>query len=130
MFADAKELKKQVMSIVTDSTPLEDPKDPDNNVAKIYNLFVGIDKQNEMKEKFLAGNYGYGTAKKELLETILTYFGEARERRAELAKNPDLVRDILRDGSRKARAIAIDKVQKAKEIVGLVGNTYELGMKI
>ena len=91
MFASKKELKKQVMSIVTDSTPLEDPKDPNNNVAKLYALFASIEKQNEMKEKFLAGNYGYGHAKTEVLNAILEYFGEARERREELAKDTDYI---------------------------------------
>lgn len=124
MFAANKELKSQVMSIVTDSTPLEEPKNPDNNVAKIYSLFASVEKQNEMKEKFLAGNYGYGHAKKELLEEILNYFGEAREKRAELEKNMDLVMDILNDGTKRARSIAIEKIKKAKELVGLIGNIY------
>ena len=95
MFASKKELKKQVMSIVTDSTPLEDPKDPNNNVAKLYALFASIEKQNEMKEKFLAGNYGYGHAKTEVLNAILEYFGEARERREELAKDTDYINEVL-----------------------------------
>lgn len=124
MFASKKTLKQQVMSIVTDSTPLEEPKNPDNNIAKIYALFNGINKQNELKEKFLAGNFGYGHAKNELLESILNYFGEAREKREKLKENMDLVHDILNEGSKKARLIAIEKVQKAKEIVGLVGNIY------
>ena len=62
MFASKKELKKQVMSIVTDSTPLEEPKDPNNNIAKLYALFASIEKQNELKEKFLAGNFGYASS--------------------------------------------------------------------
>ena len=125
MFASKKELKKQVMSIVTDSTPLEDPKDPDNNVAKLYALFATIEKQNEMKEKFLAGNYGYGHAKTEVLNAILEYFGEAREKREELVKHPDYIKDVLFEGGKKARAIAQEKVMKAKEAVGLVGNLYK-----
>lgn len=124
MFATKNELKKQVMSIVTDSTPLEEPKNPDNNIAKLYALFTNIDKQNELKEKFLAGNFGYGHAKTELLNEILNYFGDAREKREHLKKNMDEVHDILKEGSKKARAIAIEKIKKAKEIVGLVGNIY------
>lgn len=124
MFASKKTLKQQVMSIVTDSTPLEEPKNPDNNIAKIYALFNNIDKQNELKEKFLAGNFGYGHAKNELLESILNHFAEAREKREKLKENMDLVHDILNEGSKKARAIAIEKVQRAKEIVGLAGNIY------
>lgn len=124
MFASKKELKKQVMSIVTDSTPLEEPKNPDNNIAKIYALFNNVDKQNELKEKFLAGNFGYGHAKTELLNSILEYFSEAREKREKLKENMDLVYDILNEGSKKARKIAIEKIKVAKEIVGLVGNIY------
>ena len=114
MFVTKKKLKEQVMSIVTDSTPLEEPKNPDNN----------IDKQNELKDKFLAGNFGYGHAKTELLNSILDYFGKAREKREELEKDMDYVKDVLNEGSKKARAIAIEKIKKAKEIVGLVGNIY------
>ena len=125
MFASKKELKKQVMSIVTDSTPLEDPKDPNNNVAKLYALFASIEKQNEMKEKFRAGNYGYGHAKTEVLNAILEYFGEARERREELAKDTDYINEVLYEGGKKARAIAQEKIMKAKEAVGIIGNLYK-----
>jgi len=124
MFATKKKLKEQVMSIVTDSTPLEEPKNPDNNISKIYALFNNIDKQNELKDKFLAGNFGYGHAKTELLNSILEYFGKAREKREELEKDIDYVKDVLNEGSKKARAIAIEKIKKAKEIVGLIGNIY------
>ena len=89
-----------------------------------YKHFANIEKQNEMKEKFLAGNYGYGHAKTELLNAILEYFGNAREKREELAQNPKYVEEILQEGARKARAIASKKVQEAKEIVGLLGNIY------
>lgn len=74
------------MSIVTDSTPLEEPKNPDNNISKIYALFNNIDKQNELKDKFLAGNFGYGHAKTELLNSILEYFGKAREKEKNLKR--------------------------------------------
>lgn len=89
MFAPKNILKKQVMSIVTDSTPLEEPKNPDNNITALYKLFATKEQVKEMEDKFRAGNYGYGHAKKELLEAILNYFGEARARREELAKNPE-----------------------------------------
>ena len=124
MFATKKKLKEQVMSIVTDSTPLEEPKNPDNNIAKLYALFNNIDKQNELKDKFLAGNFGYGHAKTELLNSILEYFAAAREKREALEKDIDYVKDVLNEGSKKARAIAIEKIKKAKKIVGLVGNIY------
>ncbi|MCJ8341262.1 MAG: tryptophan--tRNA ligase [Cetobacterium sp.] len=124
MFASKKELKKQVMSIVTDSTPLEEPKNPDNNITELYKLFATPEKVQEMREKFLGGNYGYGHAKNELLEAILEYFGEARAKREELAKNPEYVQEILANGAKKARAIAKEKIMKAKAAVGLIGNAY------
>ena len=124
MFAPKNVLKKQVMSIVTDSTPLEEPKDPNNNVMALYRLFATKEQAKEMEEKFLAGNYGYGHAKKELLEAILNYFAEARAKREELAKHPEYVDEILRKGAEKARAIASKKIAEAKKIVGLMGNIY------
>ncbi|MFR4519208.1 MAG: tryptophan--tRNA ligase, partial [Fusobacterium sp.] len=124
MFAPKNVLKKQVMSIVTDSTPLEEPKDPNNNVMALYRLFATKEQAKEMEEKFLAGNYGYGHAKKELLEAILNYFAEARTKREELAKHPEYVDEILRKGAEKARAIASKKIAEAKKIVGLMGNIY------
>jgi tryptophanyl-tRNA synthetase len=124
MFASKKDLKKQVMSVVTDSTPLEDPKNPDNNVTTLYKLFASKEKVEEMRQKFMAGGYGYGHAKKELLEAILEYFSEARTRREELAKNPEYVEAVLRKGTEKARSIAIEKIKLVKETVGLLGNLY------
>lgn len=125
MFASKKELKKQVMSIVTDSTPLEEPKNPDNNISNLYKLFVTKEKHQEMRDKFLAGGYGYGHGKKELLEAILEYFKDARERREELAKNPQYVEEVLKKGALKARKIAQEKITEAKKIVGLMGNIYK-----
>jgi tryptophanyl-tRNA synthetase len=120
MFASKKILKKQVMSIVTDSTPLEDPKDPDNNVTTLYKLFATPEKLEEMKEKFRAGNYGYGHAKKELLEAILDHFAEARAKRENLVANPEYVNQILTEGAEKARAIAKAKMVEVKKAVGLI----------
>lgn len=125
MFASKKNLKKQIMSVVTDSTPLEDPKDPDNNITILYKLFASEEKVEEMRQKFMAGGYGYGHAKKELLEAVLEYFKEAREKREELAKNPEYVEAVLRKGAEKARKIAHKKITLVKETVGLLGNIYK-----
>ena len=124
MFASKKELKKQVMSIVTDSTPLEEPKNPDNNIVKLYELFATKEQVEEMKAKFVAGNYGYGHAKTELLNAILEYFKEAREKREELTNNMEYVEEVLAKGATKARAIAREKLTAAKIAVGLAGNAY------
>lgn len=125
MFASKKELKKQIMSIVTDSTPLEEPKNPDNNIVKLYELFATKEQVEQMKRNFLAGNYGYGHAKNELLEIILEYFKEAREKREMLIQNPEYVNSILREGAIKARKIAQEKITLAKKVVGLLGNSYK-----
>lgn len=124
MFASKKELKKQIMSIVTDSAALEDSKNPDNNITQLYALFASKEKVEEMKSKFLAGGYGYGHAKNELLEAVLEYFGPARERRETLVNNPEYVREILKAGAEKAREIAKNKMIVVKDKVGLLGNRY------
>lgn len=124
MFAPKNVLKKQVMSIVTDSAELDEPKNPDNNISQLYKLFVSEEKYQEMRSKFMAGGYGYGHAKKELLEAILEYFSDARARREELEKNPEYVEEVLRKGALKAREIAVKKITEAKKIVGLMGNIY------
>ena len=121
MYVPEKELKKQVMGIVTDSTPLEEPKNPDNNITKLYSLFSTEKELNIMKEKFVAGNYGYGHAKKELLERILDYFKEQREIRFKLENNLDYVNKILREGSIKANELASKKMKEVREVVGLIG---------
>ncbi|MGL5761308.1 MAG: tryptophan--tRNA ligase, partial [Cetobacterium sp.] len=124
MFASKKELKKQIMSIVTDSTPLEDPKDPNNNIVKLYELFATKEQVEEMKNKFIAGNYGYGHAKTELLNAILEYFKDAREKREELVNNMEYVEEVLAKGAAKAREIAKAQITAAKKAVGLIGNIY------
>lgn len=125
MFATKAELKKQVMSIVTDSTPLEEPKDPENNITKLYELFATKEEVAEMKRKFSEGGYGYGHGKTELLNKILEYFGEARAKREELVKNPKYLEEVLRKGAKKARAMAIEKLKEVKKAVGLIGDVYK-----
>ncbi|MGL4393280.1 MAG: tryptophan--tRNA ligase [Fusobacteriaceae bacterium] len=124
MFAPEKKLKEQVMSIVTDSTPLEEPKNPDNIITNLYSLVASKEKLEEMKSKFKVGNYGYGHAKKELLEALLEFFGEARKKREELEKNPEYVQKILKEGADRAREIAKNKIIVIKKTVGLLGNRY------
>lgn len=119
MFLPEKELKKQIMSIVTDSATLEESKNPDNNITKIYSLFASKDELEAMKNKFIAGNYGYGHAKKELLEKILEYFKDAREKRDKLLNNIDYVEEVLKDGAKRANQIAEEKMDVVRKIVGL-----------
>lgn len=117
IFAEGKPLQKTVMSIVTDSTPVEAPKDPDKcNVFALYSLFANPEETTAMADRYRAGGLGYGEAKKALLEKINLQFAPARERRKQLAARPDDVESILQAGARRARAEAqatMDLVRKA-----------------
>lgn len=120
IFDEGKELKRKVMSIETDSTPLDEPKDPEScNVFALIKLFADEEKQQEIAEKYRAGGYGYGHAKKELLGMIEEYFAEARARRKELARDLDTVRDILQEGGKKARKRAEKVMQPVRDVTGL-----------
>lgn len=125
IFDEGKALKKKVMSIQTDSTPLDEPKDPENdNVFALIKLFADEAKQNEIAEKYRAGGYGYGHAKKELLGLVEDYFAEARNKRKELAEDLDTVRDILKEGGKKARKRAEQVMEPVREVTGLL-KTYD-----
>ena len=120
IFAEGKALKNRVMAIQTDSAALEDPKDPDTcNVYSLIKLFAEEDKQKEIAEKYRAGGYGYGHAKKELLGMIQDYFAEASERRKELAEDMDYVHDVLREGGKKARERAEQVMEPIRSATGL-----------
>lgn len=124
MFGSKKALKKQIMSIVTDSTPLEEPKDPDNNITKLYALFVTETEVEALKEKFRAGNFGYGHAKNELFDKFMDYFSPFQKKREELENNMDYVYGILREGANKARSIATEKMDEVRDVVGLLKKNY------
>ena len=124
MFIPKKEIKKQIMSIVTDSTPLEEPKNPDNNITKLYALFSTEAEVEEMRQKFLAGNYGYGHGKNELFDKFIDYFTPFREKREQLEKNMDYVYDILKDGALKARSVASKKMEEVRSVAGLLDKSY------
>jgi tryptophanyl-tRNA synthetase len=121
IFDEGAVLKKKVMSIVTDSTPLEDTKDPDrDNVFALIRLFADADTRDDIAAAYRAGGYGYGHAKKALLALIDEHLGEARERRRELERQPDLVRDVLRSGASRARARAEETMERVRERTGLL----------
>lgn len=120
IFAEGKPLKKTVMSIVTDSTPLEAPKNPDTcNVFALYKLFANETEQQELAEKYRAGGMGYGTAKTMLLEKIEAYFAPARSKRKELAGDLNHVEQVLTQGAAKARHEAQLTMEQARRVVGL-----------
>lgn len=121
MSATPKQIKQAIMSIVTDSTPLEDPKDPDSCIVyQLYKLLETPEKVAEMADNLRAGGYGYGHAKKELLEAFNRKFGPFRERRAELAEKPEMVKEILAAGAARARAEARKTLDAARHAVGLI----------
>ena len=124
MFGSKKQLKKQIMNIVTDSTPLEEPKNPDNNITKLYSLFATEEEVNTLKEKFLAGNFGYGHAKTELFDKFMDYFAPFQKKREELLQNMDYVNEILKKGALKAREIATKKVDEVRDVVGIMKKSY------
>ncbi|MDR0305446.1 MAG: tryptophan--tRNA ligase [Chitinispirillales bacterium] len=121
IFATEKAVRKKIMSIVTDATPVEAPKDPDQSIIySIYKLFAAKEKSLEMAQRFQEGGYGYGDAKKELFETLWNYFQPFRQKREELAANLDYVEEVRRQGAAKAREAAAVTMKKVRELVGVI----------
>jgi tryptophanyl-tRNA synthetase len=120
LFLEEKALRKQVMRIVTDPTPVEEPKDPDTcNVFQIYRLFLSKDQEQALRRRYLAGGLGYGEVKEELFVAIRDFFAPYAERRAELLADPDGIRAILARGSEKARYVATKTMRKVRKKSGL-----------
>jgi tryptophanyl-tRNA synthetase len=121
-FLPEKPLRKLIMKIVSDPTPLEEPKDPETDTTfQIYRGIAGSDDPRtvDLAAKYRAGNFGYGHAKQALFELILEEFGEARQRRAELISDPGYVEQVLRDGAAAARAKIGPVTERARQAVGL-----------
>jgi tryptophanyl-tRNA synthetase len=113
-------VKKKIMKIVTDSTPVEDPKDPDKcNVFALLKLVASDDELSEWESKYRTGGMGYGEAKKRLAELLIDYFKPYREKRAELEGNLDYVNKVLADGAKRARAVAVETLAKVRKAMGL-----------
>lgn len=120
IFCSQKQLKKAVGKIVTDSTPLEEPKEWQNcNVFKIAKLFLNEDEQSALKERYASGKEGYGHFKMYLKDVIWEHFEPYREKREYYLNNIDVVKDILNDGAKKAKSVAEPKMEKIKEAVGI-----------
>lgn len=119
IFLPEKELLKVVKTIVTDATPLEEPKNPDTcNVFAIYRLLGSEEQIAEMRANYLRGGYGYGHAKTALYELILSKFEKPRKRYIELMNNTDLLEKELQVGEAKARIIARDKLKLVRNVLG------------
>ncbi len=120
IFDDEKILKKKIMSIETGSESLEEAKNPDIcNVFNLIHFFASSQKEQEIRAKYLAGNYGYGHAKLELLDILLKYFTPAREKYDIFMSNYDVIQEKLNEGNKKANALLTEKYLKMKELVGL-----------
>ncbi len=120
IFADESTLKKQVMGIKTDSLGIDDQKNPKECIPfQLLSHFASPDEVKSVEEKLIKGGFGYGELKKQLLSSLLSYFAEARERRIELLKKPDFITDILKEGGKKARKIAQEKMEEVRKKVGL-----------
>src|SRR3954470_291779 len=120
IFGDEKETRKRVMSIKTDSTAVEDPKDPqDSTIVQLYSLFASADETEAMRESFRKGGTGYGEYKKQLFEKLWTFFAPMRERREEILAQPNYIDDMLTAGAKRANAIADQVMERVRRAVGL-----------
>src|SRR5262245_27999761 len=119
MFWPEKQLRKAVMAIVTASTPVEKPKDTSQTLFQLWSLFATKEEREALFARASAGGLGYGDVKKQLADKLLAFFGPMRARREELARRPDEVEDVLRDGARRARELARETWQAARQAAGL-----------
>jgi tryptophanyl-tRNA synthetase len=119
MFWPEKQLKKAVMAIVTDSTPVEAPKDTSQTLFQLWSLFATREEREALFAHARQGGLGYGEVKKDLLTRMLATFGPMRERREALGKRPDEVEDVLAEGARRARALAQPVLAAARDAAGL-----------
>jgi tryptophanyl-tRNA synthetase len=119
IFLPEKQLRKQIMGIQTDSTPLEAPKNPDTcNVFALYKLLATTEEVSQMKRNYLGGNYGYGHAKQALFEVILSKFGEARDHYHHYMENLHEVDQALTLGAEKASRVANEVLSRVRQNLG------------
>ena len=120
IFEPQDSVRKKIMKIVTDSTPVEEPKDPDKcNVFALLRLVASPEELKDWENKYRMGPMGYGEAKKRLAELIIEYFEPFRQKRAELENNIDYVKKVLTEGAGRAKAVAAQTLAAAREAVGL-----------
>ncbi len=120
IFEPEDSVRKKIMKIVTDSTPLEDPKDPGKcNVFALLKLVAPPEELAEWENKYRNGGLGYGQAKKRLAELMTDYFKPFRQKRTELENNIDYVKEVLANGAERAKVVARQTLEKARQAVGL-----------
>lgn len=119
IFLSDKQLRKQIMGIQTDSTPLEDPKDPEtDNVFALYKLLAPANKVEEMRNNYLKGGYGYGHAKQELYQLVLEKFEKERALFNHYMENPEKIEEALKIGQEKALVVANEVLQRVRKKAG------------
>jgi tryptophanyl-tRNA synthetase len=120
IFGDEKETRKRVMSIVTDSTSVEAPKDPARStIFQLYSLFASKDEIASMRERFKKGGTGYGDFKKQLFEKLWDYFAPMRKRREEILTDKSYIDDVLALGAKRASEVADVVMERVRQAIGL-----------
>ena len=120
IFGDEKETRKRVMSIVTDSSPVESPKDPNSStIVQLYSLFASADEISAMSEAFRRGGTGYGDFKKQLFTKLWEHFEPMRNRRAGILSDPSYVDGVLERGAKRANEVADGVVARVRNAIGL-----------
>jgi tryptophanyl-tRNA synthetase len=120
IFEPESSVRKKVMRIVTDSTGVEEPKNPDDcNIFALMKLVAEKNELAEWRQRYRTGPMGYGEAKKRLAQLLLEHFEPFRKKRAQLEKSPDYIRQVLADGAARARVVAVETVARARKAMGL-----------
>jgi len=120
VFEEPQVLRKQIMRMVTDSRPMEQPKEPESDALfQLYSLFANPQQREEMAARYHRGGFGYGMVKQALADLAEGFFAEPRQRRRELEAHPEKVRQILGDGAAKARRKAGEVLQRAQRACGV-----------
>ncbi|MDX9970901.1 MAG: tryptophan--tRNA ligase [Candidatus Gracilibacteria bacterium] len=121
IFSDEDILRKQIMSIVSDSKGIEEPKDPETcKIFAIYKLFLNENEEKSLRERYKKGNIGYGEIKKELFKKFMEYFADFRKKYQELSTKESYILDILEEGKKKALPIAEAKIIEIRKKVGIL----------
>jgi tryptophanyl-tRNA synthetase len=121
LFLGEKALRKQIMRIVTDPTPVEEAKNPDTcNIFQIYRLFLDRDGVEALRRRYLTPGLRYGDVKQELFETVRDFFAPYAAKRDALLADPDTIRQHLKNGAEKARTVAAKTLNKVRKKTGLV----------
>ncbi|MEC7936144.1 MAG: tryptophan--tRNA ligase [Candidatus Neomarinimicrobiota bacterium] len=119
IFGDENFIKKQIMSIVTDSTPVDEPKDLDSPIYRLFSLFLNESDKQILENKFLSSGLQYGKVKEDLFDTFMDYFKPFRQKREYLSNNLDHVLNHLEIGSKKATLVANEIIDKVRTATGL-----------